>query len=95
MTVSYKKYREEALKNPKIKAEFDEHYVEFEIANQLVEARIKSKMTQKEVAQKMNTTQSTIARLESGEKLPSLSTILRYVGAINRKITLKILPPAC
>jgi DNA-binding XRE family transcriptional regulator len=95
MTIPYKQYREDALKNPKIRAEFDTHHVEFEIANQLIEARIKSKMTQKEVAEKMKTTQSVIARLESGERLPSLSTILRYVEAINRKITLNILPPAC
>jgi ribosome-binding protein aMBF1 (putative translation factor) len=93
--VSYKKYRVEGLKNPAIKAEFDAHRVEFQVASQLIEARLKAKMTQQEVAEKMKTTQSVIARLESGEKLPSLSTILRYVEAVNRKIILEILPSAC
>ena len=49
-------------------------------------------MTQEEVAKKMNTTQSVIARLEGGKHFPSLQTIHRYSIAVNRAINLHVHP---
>ena len=48
-------------------------------------------MTQKEVAERMGTTQSVVARMESGKPLPSLSSINRYARAVGSdvKITLE------
>ena len=74
------------LKDPKVRKEYASMEHEFMIASELIRARIKSNLTQKEVAEKMGTTQSVIARLESGNNLPSLKTILKYGEAIGRKV---------
>lgn len=49
-------------------------------------------MTQEEVAKRMNTTQSVIARLEGGKHFPSLQTIYRYSVAVNKSISLHVHP---
>ena len=49
-------------------------------------------MTQEEVAKKMNTTQSVIARLEGGKHFPSLQTIHKYSIAVNKIINLHVHP---
>lgn len=74
------------LKDPKVREEYDAMAHEFMIASELIKARLNSNLTQKEVAEKMGTTQSVIARLESGNNLPSLKTILKYAEAIGKKV---------
>jgi len=78
------------LKNLQVKKEYEALKPEFTIARALIGARLKSKMTQSDVAQKMNTSQSQIARLESGDHMPSMSSIHKYAHAINRNINIEI-----
>jgi hypothetical protein len=49
-------------KEPAYKAAYDSLKAEFQFAEQLIEVRIKSGLSQEELAQKMGTSQSTIAR---------------------------------
>ena len=84
--------KKEWLKDPKVKKEYDAMEVEFQIAALLIEARTKAHLTQSELAEKMNSTQAHIARLESGNYLPSLTSILRYSKAVGRKIKIEIHP---
>ena len=84
--------RKKALRKPEVAREYAKLTTEFEVAKALIRARQASKMTQSEVAQKMNTSQSHIARLESGNHLPSLQTIHKFALAIERKITIEIRP---
>jgi DNA-binding XRE family transcriptional regulator len=64
---------------------------EFRAARQLVAARNRAGLTQAQVAGRMGTTQSTIARLESGKRLPTLSSLERYAQAVGCKIQLRLL----
>jgi len=84
--------KKEWLNDPKIKEEYDAMKVEFEIAALLIEARTKAHLTQSELAKRMKSTQSHVARLESGSYLPSLTSILRYSQAVGRKIKIEIHP---
>jgi len=59
---------------------------EFQLARELIKARIRSGLTQKQLAEKMGTTQSSVARLESGSSLPSLRSLKRYAYATGSKI---------
>lgn len=52
------------------------------IVTGLVHQREVAGFTQSEVAQKMHTTQSSVARLESGERDPRLSTLISYADSI-------------
>ncbi|BFD46907.1 MAG: hypothetical protein DMENIID0002_15530 (plasmid) [Rickettsia endosymbiont of Sergentomyia squamirostris] len=66
--------------------------MEYEVAYALISARVKANMTQSEVAKKMNTTPSVIARLEIGKHFPSLQTIYRYALAVDKQIDLHAQP---
>jgi predicted transcriptional regulator len=63
---------------------------EFALAAQLIEARKKAHLTQDEVAKRMGTTQSVVARLESGNPLPSLRSLKRYAQAVCGRIEIRV-----
>jgi len=63
---------------------------EFSIAHELIAARVKAGFTQTEVAERMGTKQSVVARMESGRTLPSLRTLSRYAQAIGFTATIKL-----
>jgi len=78
----------EALNDPKFKKEYDRQKPEFEIINKILDARIKQKLTQKEIAARMGTQQSALARLESGRANPTLSFVQKLATALGTDITL-------
>ena len=82
--------KEELLKDEEFRVEFVELEDEFALASQLIEARKKAHLTQDEVAQRMGTTQSVVARLESGHPLPSLRSLKRYAQAVNGKVEIRV-----
>ncbi len=63
---------------------------EFALARELIAARVRAGLTQAELAQRMGTTQSAIARLESGVRLPSVKTLLRFAKATRSRAVLKL-----
>lgn len=82
----------ELLNNPTTRAEYDALGDEFETARELIAARNLAGLTQGEVAQRMGTTQSVIARLESGKQAPSLRTVQRYARAVGGRAVVRIEP---
>jgi len=80
------------LKSPSYEAAFDESRIEFELARQLIEARVKSGLSQGELAVKMGTSQSTIARLESGSSMPSIRTLTKFAQATNSQLQIMFKP---
>lgn len=78
------------LKNPQIRMEYDALAEEFETARELIAARTRAGLTQSEVAQRMGTTQSVVARLESGKRAPSLRTVQRYASAVGGRAVVRI-----
>ncbi len=61
---------------------------QYEYRKALIEARIAAGLTQKELAQRMGTTQSAIARLEAGERTPTLDTLQRLAKALGISFTI-------
>ena len=51
---------------------------------------VKAGLTQQQVAERMGTTQSTVARMESGKRPPSLRTVQRYAQAVGARAVLRI-----
>ena len=80
----------ELLNDPVYSQEYAQQEQEFTFARALIQARIRSGLTQKEVAERMGTTQSVIARMESGNPLPSLRSIQRYAQATGSKIRISL-----
>ena len=86
MTIPFEKLKARLLHNPKVKAEYHALAPEFEIAAELLRARLRAGLSQADLAARMRTSQSTIARLESGQTLPSTKTLLRYAEATGKQI---------
>ncbi len=76
-------YKQKLLKDPEFKKLYEESQPEFEIAKAIIRARIDNKITQKELAERMNTTQSVISRVEQGRTSPSISLLKRLAAALN------------
>ena len=62
-----KTLKREMLADAATKAAYDAQAEEFAIAHELIAARARAGLSQSEVAQRMGTTQSVVARLESGK----------------------------
>ena len=90
--INYHDFKKKLLQNPKVKEEYENHKAEFEIAKALLRARQASHMTQIDVAKKMSTSQTHIARMESGQHLPTLQSICRYAHAVNQTIKIELNP---
>jgi predicted transcriptional regulator len=79
----------EKLKSPKFKKEYDALEEEFALIAELLKARTRAKLTQAQIAQRMGTSQSAVARLESGRS-PSLASLRKYAKATGSKIEIKL-----
>jgi ribosome-binding protein aMBF1 (putative translation factor) len=91
MSMPFEKLKARLLANPKVRAEYDALALEFEISAELVKARLRAKLSQAELAARMGTSQSTIARLESGQTLPSTKTLLRFAKATGSKFHVRLM----
>jgi len=58
------------------------------VARVVIQLRMKLKVTQQQLAQRMDTSPSTISRLESGQYVPSLATLTRVVEAGGMRLVL-------
>jgi len=90
MTIPFEKLKARLLANPKVKVEYEALAPEFEISAELVKARLRAGLSQAELAARMGTSQSTIARLESGQTLPSTKTLLRYAEATGSRFHVRL-----
>lgn len=91
MTIPFEEIKARLMQNPKVRAEYEALAPEFEISAELVKARRRAGLSQSQLASRMGTSQSTIARLESGQTLPSTKTLLRFAKATGSKIHLRLL----
>lgn len=80
---SYREYRDERLKDPDFRAEYEALGPEFEFIASLIAARLAAGLTQAELAGRIGTKQPAIARLESGAMPPSLDMLKRLARALN------------
>ena len=86
--------KRELLADPAARAEYDSMAAEFEVARELIAARSRAGLTQGDVALRMGTTQSVIARLEGGKRVLSLRTVQRYAQAVGARAVVRIEPQA-
>ena len=73
-------------RDPEYRAAYDELGPEFDLARSLIEARTRAGLTQEQLARKMDSTQSVIARLESGRVRPSTKTLEKFARATKTQL---------
>jgi DNA-binding XRE family transcriptional regulator len=90
-TGNLKAFRAKALKQGDVKQAYDALHEEFVYLDELLKARMKAGLTQQEMAQRMGTSQSVVARLESGygQHSPSLATLQRYAQAAGKRLVIR------
>lgn len=78
------------LQDPAFKAEYDRLGPIYELVFELVEARHRAGLTQAQLAARMGTTQSAIARLENARHMPSLAMARRYAAAMGQRLDFQL-----
>jgi ribosome-binding protein aMBF1 (putative translation factor) len=87
---TWKNFKRELLQDRKIAQEYENLKPRYQLISQLIEARAKKGMTQKELASRIGTKQSAIARLESGASNPSIAFLEKVTSALESKLIIQI-----
>jgi len=82
----HKDLKARLLKDPEVRKAYDALEEEFALMLEVAKARTRAGLSQAELARRMKTTQSTIARLESGRGLPSTRTLGRFAKATGHRL---------
>ena len=80
------------MKDPAYRAEYAALEREFALASAMIAARARAGLTQAALARRMKTTQTVIARLESGRVMPSTRTLERYARATGSRLKITFEP---
>lgn len=83
---NWQQLKTELLRNKAVKKEYDRLTPRYVAISELISARIKKGITQKELAQKIGTKQSAIARFEAGNVNPSLGFLEKMAEVMGYKI---------
>jgi transcriptional regulator with XRE-family HTH domain len=91
--MTHEELKAKALANADVRQEYDALEPEFELLRRMLQARKQAGLTQEEVAERMGTKRSAVARLEStlatGKHSPSLATLQKYAQALGRKLDIR------
>ena len=80
------------MEDPEFREEYARIDGEYALIEALVRARTAAKLTQAELASRLGTTQSAVARLEGGRVSPSFATLRRYAEATGTRLTVDLVP---
>ena len=92
MTIKFNTLHKKWMKDPEYRKEYDALEEEFALIVAVAKARARAGLSQAELAKRMKTTQSTIARLESGRGLPSTRTLARFAKATGHRLKISFEP---
>jgi len=84
--IDFESFLKEQLKDPERKKYYDEYGRQLEIAYQILKLRKKKKISQAQLAKKIGTKQSNIARIEAGQQNFSIDTLEKIAEALNCKL---------
>ena len=92
MRSALKDFKARALARPDVRRVYDGLAQEFELLDEILQARAAAGLTQAEVAARIGTTQSAVARLESaiGRHSPSITTLQRYASALGYRLQVRL-----
>lgn len=80
------------MKDPAYRNEYEALEEEFALAAAVAKARNRAGLSQVELARRMKTTQSAVARLESGRGRPSTRTLARLAKATGHRLKISFEP---
>ena len=88
------KFKEKALSDPEVRAEYEALEPKFALFDELLRARKRAGLTQAKIAERMDTKPPAVARLESGggnaRHSPSVATLRRYAQAVGCNLEIRL-----
>jgi transcriptional regulator with XRE-family HTH domain len=90
--MNWKEHKKRLLRDPEFQKEFEALEPEYKLASALIRLRLAKGLTQEQLAKLLNTKQESIARLESGDSLPSLSTVKKVATVLDAELEINLRP---
>lgn len=92
MRNNLKDFRTRALARPDVRREYEDLKEEFDLLDDILKARAEAGVTQAELAARIGTTQSAVARMETsiGKHSPSIATLKRYAAALGYRLQVRL-----
>lgn len=90
--MNWKEHKKQLLKDPEFRKEYEALDLEYQLAAKLIQLRLSKGLTQADLARLLNTKQASIARMESGSSLPSLSMIKKVADALDAELEIRLQP---
>lgn len=85
---TWKEHKKRLLKNKNFRDSYNNLEPEYQIASEIIKARLSMNMTQAELAEKAGISRIVITRLESGVGNPTIGTIHRVAEILSKKLRL-------
>lgn len=90
---TWREVRDQRLRRPEARAAYEDARLAYEIGRQVRELREAQELSQSQLAERLGTTQSVIARLEAGGSKPTLRTLERVAAALGVRIHVQLGKP--
>ena len=87
----FKTLKDRWLKDPEVRKEYDDLKAEFQLAEEIIKARAKAKITQAELARRIGTKSTAISRLESPNYgKASISMLKKVAHALGCELQIRL-----
>lgn len=90
--MNWREQKKKLIQNPEFVREYNALEPEYKLAASLIRLRLAKGLTQEDLAKMLNTKQESIARLENGGSLPSLSTMKKLAKALDAELEINLRP---
>ena len=90
--MDWKEHKKQLMKDPEFRTAYEALEPEYRLAAALMRLRLAKGLTQEQLAERLHTKQASIARLESGSSLPSLSTVKKVAEALDATLEIYLQP---
>ena len=88
---NFQKFKEDLLKDPEVRVEYEALKPEMEVIRALIGARIEQNLTQEQLAQLSGIRQSNISRIESGTCSPTVATLQQLATGMGKKLRIEFI----
>ena len=88
--VKFSEIKELLMKDEEFKLEYEKLKPRYDIISQIIDERLKQKLTQEELALKAGTQKSNISRLESGTYNPSVDFLIKIARSLGKTVEISL-----
>ena len=82
----FQAHKARMMQDPAFAAEYEAMAAQYELARQVISARLDKGLTQRQLAALVGTSQANISKLEHAELNPSLDFVQKVAGGLGKKL---------